>query len=165
MRSWFGHSALLVAVIGGLVLAALEQPDVDAAVAPYADPAAVLSADWSPSHLRPIFADDVFGDEATGSIDRFAITQVLPLSDEQRGLVFLGVMNLPDIPEVELEARDLTVPLPQAVELQDLPMMVTRKVPLLDAHKFVKLGDRILVVNPNSRAIVSQIPRYRVVLQ
>jgi hypothetical protein len=165
MRTWFGYGTLLLAAMGGLALAALEQPDVDAAVAPYVDASAVLSAGWSPRQLRPIFADDDFGDESTGSIDRFAITQVLPLSDEQRGLVFLGVMNLPDIPEVDLEVRDLTVPLPADIELQDLPMMVTRKVPLLDAHKFVKLGDRILVVKPDTRAVVSQIPRYRVVLQ
>src|SRR5205814_5964842 len=120
---------------------------------------------WSPSELRPIFADDLLGDESTGSIDRFSVLQRLPLSDEQRGLVFLAVMNLPDIPEVEIEPRDLTVPLPEGIELQDLPPMVTRKVPLLDDHKFVKLGDRIIVVNPKSRAVVSQIPRYRVVLQ
>jgi hypothetical protein len=165
MRNWLGHGTLLLAVFGGLTLVALEQPDVDAAVAPYADPAAVLNADWSPRHLRPIFADDHFGEESTGSVDRFATRQALPLSDEQRGLVFLGVMNLPDIPEVELEARDRSAALPAEVELQELPMMVTRKVPLLDAHKFVKLGDRILVINPQSRAIVSQIPRYRLVLQ
>jgi hypothetical protein len=158
MRHWFGQGAVLLAVIGGVALAALEQPGGNAAVVAGA-------AEWSPSHLRPIFADDLFGDEATGSIDRFGITQVLPLSDEQRGLVFLGVMNLPDIPEVDLEERDLTVPLPDNVELQDLPTMVTRKVPLLGAHKFVKLADRILVVSSDSRAVVSQIPRYRVVLQ
>ena len=43
--------------------------------------------------------------------------------------------------------------------------MVTRKIPRLANHKFVKLGDRILVVDPENRAVVSQIPRYRLVLQ
>jgi hypothetical protein len=74
-------------------------------------------------------------------------------------------MNLPDVPEVELDPPDPTLPLATTVELQDLPAMVTRKVPLLDAHKFVKLGDRILVVDPQSRTVVAQIPRYRLVLQ
>jgi Protein of unknown function (DUF1236) len=154
---YLAQGGLLLALIGGVAFAALEQPGNGAAVAP--------SVAWSPSELRPIFADDLLGDESTGSIDRFAIPQRLSLSDEQRGLVFLAVMNLPDIPEVEIEPRDLTVPLPEGVELQDLPPMVTRKVPPLDDYKFVKLGDRIIVVNPTSRAVVSQIPRYRVVLQ
>ena len=79
--------------------------------------------------------------------------------------VFLGVMNLPDNPELDIEMRHLAVPLPDEIELQDLPLMVTRKVPMLDAYKFVKLGDRILVINPDSRVVVAQIPRYRVVLQ
>ena len=51
------------------------------------------------------------------------------------------------------------------IRLQDLPALVTRKVPLVANHKFVKLDDRILVVEPQSRTVVSQIPRYRLVLQ
>jgi hypothetical protein len=46
-----------------------------------------------------------------------------------------------------------------------LPAIVTLGIPLLEDYKFVKLDDRILVVNPLSRAVVSQIPRYRLVLQ
>src|SRR5262245_41337519 len=113
---YFAHGALLLAVIGGVALAALEQPGGDPAVAPGAQ---TVVDDWSPSHLRPIFADDLLVEESTGSIERFVITQKLPLSDEQRSYVFLGVMNLPDIPELDIEARHLTVPLPDEIELQD----------------------------------------------
>ena len=74
-------------------------------------------------------------------------------------------MNLPDVPEATLDAPNPSMPLPNSVELQDLPAMVTRKVPLVANHKFVKLDDRILVVEPQSRTVVSQIPRYRLVLQ
>ena len=35
------------------------------------------------------------------------------------------------------------------------------EIPLLDAQKFVKLNDRILVVDPASRVVVAMIPRYR----
>jgi len=152
---YIARSALLLALVGGVALAALEQPSGGTIAPPTA---------WAMSELRPIFADDLFGDESTGSVERFATEQQL-LSDQQRGLVFLAVMNLPDIPEVEIEAPDLTIPVPEGVELRELPPMVIRKLPLLDDYKFVKLGDRILVVNPKSRAVVSQIPRYRVVLQ
>ena len=151
MRSWIRHSALLLALLGGVGLAALDQRGTDATT----DSVTASGA------IRPAFADD----ETTGSIDRAAIAYALPLSDEQRGFVFLGVMNLPDVPEADVEAPDSAVPLPNWVELQDLPAMVTNTIPLLEAYKFVKLDDRILVVNPQSRAVVSQIPRYRLVLQ
>ena len=57
------------------------------------------------------------------------------------------------------------MPLSDSIELRDLPAMVTEKIPLLEDYKFVKLDDRILVVDPQSRAVVTQIPRYRLVLQ
>ena len=154
MRHWLGYGALLIA-LGGVGLAAVGPPGRDA-------PIASTTPDWIVTPpIRPVFADE----EITGSIDHSAITQVLPLSDEQRGVIFVGVMNLPDVPEAALDAPNPAVPLPGSVELQDLPAMVTRKIPLLADYKFVKLDDRILVVEPQSRAVVSQIPRYRLVLQ
>jgi hypothetical protein len=53
--------------------------------------------------------------------------------------------------------------LSDAVVLQDLPAMVTRKIPLVGNYKFVKLEDRILLVNPDSREVVAEIPRYKLV--
>jgi hypothetical protein len=112
-----------------------------------------------------IMGTSVGTNEATGSIDLAAQTGWIELSDEQRGFLFLGVMNLTDVPDVELPetAALLGLPavLPDSVELQDLPAMVTRKIPLVRHHKFVKLDDRILVVRPADRVVVSEIPRYR----
>ena len=103
--------------------------------------------------------------EATGSIDPGVRSGWIELSDEQRGFLFLGVMNLTDVPDVELPETPslvgLPAMLPDSVELQDLPAMVTRKIPLVRNHKFVKLDDRILVVRPADRVVVSEIPRYR----
>ena len=155
MGSWFRHGALLLALLVGVGLAALDQHGTDATIA------ATSAATTAASGSRPAFADD----ETTGSIDRSAIAYALPLSDEQRGFIFLGVMNLPDVPETDVDAPDPAVPLPSSVELRDLPAMVTNKIPLLEDYKFVKLDDRILVVDPQSRAVVTQIPRYRLVLQ
>ena len=147
MGSWIRHGTVLLALLGGVSLAALDQRGTN--------------ADAASRSIRPAFAED----EATGSIGRLAIASALPLTNEQRGLVFLAVMNLPDVPEAELEAPNATVPLSDSVELQDLPAMVIEKIPLLEDYKFVKLDDRILVVDPQSRAVVTQIPRYRLVLQ
>ena len=101
--------------------------------------------------------------EVTGSIDRLASTQMLPLSDEQRGLVFLAVTSLPDVPVVDTPAPQASDVLPETIELHELPAMVVRKVPLVREHKFVKVDDRILVVRPADRVVVVEIPRYRLV--
>jgi hypothetical protein len=151
MRSVFRqgaiHVAILVALIGVVGFSAASQ---------------LVDVDLSAVPLGPTFPDD----ETTGSIDRSAITQGLPLSDEQRGFVFLGVINLPDVPDVDVTALDMApgplAALPETVALEDLPAMVIRKIPLLRDHKFVKLDDRILVVRPTDRTVVSEIPRYRV---
>jgi hypothetical protein len=45
--------------------------------------------------------------------------------------------------------------------MQDLPASVTREIPLVQGHKFVKFDDRIVVVNPASRLVVAMIPRYK----
>jgi hypothetical protein len=142
MRSAFRHGAIVLALVGV----------VGGAVTP------IAAEDLSEAALGPTFPDD----ETTGSIDRSAITQSLPLSDEQCGIVFLGVMNLPETPEVHVAVPATAAALPDWVELRDLPAMVIHKIPLLQDHKFVKLDDRILVVRPSDRIVVSEIPRYRI---
>ena len=104
-------------------------------------------------------APNVAEKETTGTIGELS----LPLSDDQRGLVFLGVINLPDMAEADVPAPMLTAAVPDTVELHDLPAMVVRKIPLLQGYKFVKLDDRILLVRPTDRIVVSEIPRYRLV--
>src|SRR5437588_11192291 len=102
MGFWIRRGAVLLALLGGVGLAALDQRGTD--------------ADTASRSIRPAFADD----EATGGIGRLAIASALPLTDEQRGLVFLAVMNLPDVPEADVEAPNATMPISDSVELQDL---------------------------------------------
>ena len=45
--------------------------------------------------------------------------------------------------------------------MQDLPAAVTRDIPLVQGHKFVKFDDRIVVIEPASRLVVAMIPRYK----
>lgn len=103
--------------------------------------------------------------DTTGAIEQTASDGWIQLSDEQRGWIFLGVMNLTDVPETHMPGLADTLGsasvLPASIELQDLPAIVTRKIPLVRHHKFVKLDDRILVVRPADRVVVSEIPRYR----
>ena len=109
--------------------------------------------------VAPAFPDNGI----TGRIDQWAIAQPLPLSDEQRGLIFLGIINLPDTPDTNSAPPGPAGALPESVELHDLPAMLIRRIPLLRDHKFAKLEDRILVVRPSDRTVVSEIPRYRLV--
>jgi hypothetical protein len=42
-----------------------------------------------------------------------------------------------------------------------LPAALIQEIPLLRGYKFLKLDDRILVVDPASRTVVAMIPRYK----
>jgi hypothetical protein len=111
-----------------------------------------------PASSAGLDSDDI---DTTASVDRLALTQTLPLSNEQRGLVFLGVTWLPDVPVVDTLAPRMDALVPESIELQELPAMVVRKVPQVRDHKFVMFEDRILIVRSLDRVVVVEIPRYR----
>ena len=103
-------------------------------------------------------------DETTGSVARPGGRRAgaeLALSDEQRGRIYEGVMRIPDAPVAQAPAPALADALPSGVAMQDLPASVTREIPLVRGHKFVKFDDRIVVVDPASRVVVAMIPRYK----
>jgi hypothetical protein len=100
--------------------------------------------------------------DVTGSIDG---SRTLPLTDEQRGHIFDGIMKLRDAPVADVTAPETVTALPGSVALQELPASVTQEVPLVQGYKFVKLDDRILLVSPLDRAVVAEMPRYHTVLE
>ena len=102
-------------------------------------------------------------DETTGSVARPGrrAGAELALSDEQRGRIYEGVMRIADAPVAAAPAPALADALPSGVAMQDLPASVTREIPLVRGHKFVKFDDRIVVVDPKSRVVVAMIPRYK----
>jgi hypothetical protein len=101
-------------------------------------------------------------DETTGSVGGGKRASAgLALSDEQRGRIYEGVMRVSDAPVAHAPAPAVADALPSGVALQDLPAGVTREIPLVDGHKFVKFDDRIVVVDPKSRVVVAMIPRYK----
>ena len=99
-------------------------------------------------------------DETTGSTTNRAPAQ-LALSDEQRGRIYESVMRIPDTPVAQAPGPAVADALPAGVPMQDLPAGLTREIPLVHGHKFVKFDDRIVVVNPASRLVVAMIPRYK----
>jgi hypothetical protein len=100
-------------------------------------------------------------DETTGSVGSKRAGAELALSDQQRGRIYEGVMRIADAPVAQAPAPALADALPSEVPMQDLPASVTREIPLVRGHKFVKFDDRIVVVNPASRLVVAMIPRYK----
>ena len=102
-------------------------------------------------------------DETTGSVSPGAkrAGAELALSDEQRGRIYEDVMRIADAPVAQAPAPALADALPGGVAMQDLPASVTREIPLVRDHKFVKFDDRIVVVDPASRLVVAMIPRYK----
>jgi hypothetical protein len=135
--------------LGGLCLGA--------AIVLAADRLGTRTADWS-------VATDSNPADITGSVGLATRAHGLPLSDEQRGHIFDGIMKLPDAPVAEVEQPEAATALPGSVALQELPASVTRDIPMVQGYKFVKLDDRILLVSPVDRSVVVEMPRYRTVL-
>jgi hypothetical protein len=105
-------------------------------------------------------------DETTGSVGPFRGAgnigrAALALSDEDRFHIYEGVMRMPDTPIADGPTAEIAESLPGEVALQDLPLSVIRRIPLVQGYKFAKFDDRILVVNPASRLVVAMIPRYK----
>lgn len=122
--------------------------------------AIVLAAGWIASRT----GDRDWG-EATGTIGAHSLlSRRLPLTDEQRGHIFDGIMKLRDAPVAEMPAPAAADALPSSVTLQELPASVTREIPLVQGYKFVKLDDRILLVSPRDRSVVAMMPRYKLIL-
>jgi hypothetical protein len=105
-------------------------------------------------------------DDVTGALGPTASrdAQLLPLTDEERAEIFDGVMRIANVPVANISPPAAAQALPKSVDLQDLPAGVAQLVPLAEGYKFVKLDDRILLVNPNSRIVVAWMPRYKLVL-
>ncbi len=100
MRSVIVTSALLLALgacIGVFTVQRISSTEETVGVA--VDPGRWTSG-WG--RHAPII-DDFDHDEATGSIGP-ANSSSLWLSDEERGFVFLGVINLPDVPDTPIKA-------------------------------------------------------------
>jgi hypothetical protein len=148
MRPLFHRIALLFG-LGGLCLGA--------AMVLAAGRLGTRAGEWS-------VAMDRNAGDITGSIGTTASARGLPLSDEQRGHIFDGIMKLRDAPVAKVPEPEAATALPSSVALQELPASVTRDIPMVQGYKFVKLDDRILLVSPVDRLVVAEMPRYRTVL-
>jgi hypothetical protein len=98
--------------------------------------------------------------ETTGSVGSIG-PRGLSLSDEQRERIHGSLIGFPDAVRRDAQRPALAERLSSDEPTQDLPENLMQEIPLLHAYKFVKLNDRILLVDPASRMVVAMIPRYR----
>jgi hypothetical protein len=101
--------------------------------------------------------------ETTGSVGSKATgKETLRLSAEQCERIYRGLMEFPDASHRETRKPELADKIPSEQPLADFPENLTQEIPVLHARKFLKLEDRILLIDPISRVVVAMIPRYRV---
>jgi hypothetical protein len=146
MRAVLRNGIVVIAVIGASALVA-----------------AGSSRDFLTSG-EPLGEGDVAasGYETTGSVEAASANRaILALTDEQRERIYQGVMRFPDAVRRDARTPELADRLPREEPVQDLPASVTEEISRLYAYKFVKLDDRILVIDPTTRVIAAMIPRYK----
>ncbi|MCC6779675.1 MAG: hypothetical protein IT537_24095 [Hyphomicrobiales bacterium] len=150
------RNGAIISMLGLCVAAAAGLRDGERRVS---DLAGDLAGDLT-GDLAGNLAGDVASDDTTGGLGNSARAG-LRLSDEERFRIYESVMRIEDAPVADVPPPEVADALPHEVAMQDLPASVVNEVPRVNEHKFVKLDDRILVVEPASRLVVAMIPRYK----
>ena len=98
-------------------------------------------------------------DENVAARDRIAImARPVPLSDDQRRRLYDAIMNNASVPVTPTDADPATI-LPSSVELSELPSGMAEDMPAIRGYKFVKLQDKVLLVEPANRVVVGEVSR------
>ena len=79
----------------------------------------------------------------------------LALTDAQKRTIS-ETLRKDNAPVADIDAK-ITEELPATVALRDLPAAITAAMPAVNKLKFVRLADRILLVDPPNRVVVGEI--------
>lgn len=79
------------------------------------------------------------------------------LSDADKKLIVQGVANAPKA-EGKINSAKVADLLPPGVESVSFPADVTQKLPVAGRYSYVKTDNRVLVIDPNLKIIVAEIP-------
>ena len=91
-------------------------------------------------------------------LDKRPITAMqLPLTNEQKQLIAKGVTAAPRAQDANLNGIHATMFLPIGVPLREFTGDVKQQVPDAARYKYVKLGDRVLIVDPPLLIVVGEI--------
>jgi hypothetical protein len=93
------------------------------------------------------------------AIDKRPIVSMqLPLSDEQKQKIAASLAKASVAPVGGITAK-VAQSLPSSVLLQEFPAEATEAMPDLGRYKYVKLPDRVLIVDPPFWTVVGEIRR------
>jgi len=76
------------------------------------------------------------------------------LSDADKKMLIEGVANAPKADVKNAKVADL---LPPGVESVDFPADVAQKLPMAGRYEYVKLDNRVLIIEPNLKIIVAEV--------
>jgi Protein of unknown function (DUF1236) len=90
--------------------------------------------------------------------DRPAImARPLALTDAQRRAIYERVMSGGPKQETEQFTAEPASVIPSTVALHELPPGIAEEVPVLRGYKYVKVDDRVVIVDPPNRVVVGAI--------
>lgn len=173
-----GGIALALCASMGLVFAQGNQPSGPPAAqqrpVPSTQPPGAEAENAKPSMLKPEHAatPDSIAEQVPGSTrqtmpstisaenaaqDKLPIMALqLPLTDEQKSKIAASLAKASVAPVGGVRAN-VTQSLPSGVMLQEFPAAATAEVPAVARYKYVKLPDRVLIVDPPFRTVVGEI--------
>ncbi len=80
-----------------------------------------------------------------------------PLTAEQRQAIY-QIVSQGQAPIIKVDAKPAEL-LPPSVEMQELPREVAEKYPSIRDYKFVRLEDKVLLVNPREGIVVGELAK------
>jgi hypothetical protein len=92
------------------------------------------------------------------AFDKKPITSLqFPLTDEQKQLIVKSVAAAPKAQGPDLANMHAAMFLPIGVSIQEFSSEVTQQMPSAARYKYVKLDDRVLIVDPPLLTVVGEI--------
>jgi hypothetical protein len=97
--------------------------------------------------------------EANAALDKKPITALqFPLTDQQRRLIADSVIKAPNVKtDANLSRVHVATFLPIGIPMRAFSDDLAQQVPGADRYKYVKLDDRILIVDPTVLSVVGEI--------
>jgi hypothetical protein len=84
------------------------------------------------------------------------LSRSFPLTAEQKQTIYAAVAKAPGAPAPDIKTK-VTEVLPPLTPLQAFPQDVTAQIPDAASYRYVKLSDRVLLVNPTSSVVIGDI--------
>ena len=79
----------------------------------------------------------------------------IPLTDEQKRTIYQQLTK-GDVPKSNITAKP-SEEVPATLSLQELPAEMLASIPAVSDYKFLRTGDKILVINPRESIVVGEI--------